>query len=77
MVIYPGAREVAYLEEGLPENAIYSLTETGYSNRDTFLKYLHHFQQHRRNPERFCILILDGHGSHFSLPALEDPTSTF
>ena len=71
MVIYPGKREMAYLENGLPPNSTVTLTESGYANADTFVEYLNHFQSNRRFPDRPCVLICDGHASHFSIQAIE------
>lgn len=47
-------------------------SKSGYVDKDLFVKFLHHFQQHRQKVVgKKCLLILDGHHSHVSISALD------
>lgn len=69
MVIFKGIRHRPEYVENMPPGTIVTMSETGYINEELFLTWLQHFQRHR--PRGKCILILDGHASHHSLPCLE------
>ena len=62
MAIFKGKRYRSEFALNMPPGAVVTMTESGYSNEEQFLKWLSHFQLHR--PTGPCLLILDGHASH-------------
>ena len=52
-------------------NCFVHKSENGWTNSDIFVKYLQHFQVNRPKNDQDCLLILDGHASHFSVEAIE------
>jgi hypothetical protein len=53
-----------HLMIGAPPESIGVACESGWTNAETFLQWLHHFQQHvHSSAPRPVLLILDGHGS--------------
>lgn len=55
------------------ENTLIEISETGYSNNDLALDWLHHFIHHtrRRRSGGYILLIIDGFGSHAIIPFFE------
>lgn len=53
-----------------PENALFTHSKSGYMVTDVFLNWLHVFNANIP-PKRPVLLLLDGHASHISLPAIQ------
>jgi len=72
LIVFKGKRMTDQLKEGFPPGTMVCVSDSGYVDCDIFVKFIHHFQNKRRNKEQNCLLILDGHGSHTrNLEALE------
>ena len=70
-VIFKGKRKDAAMQDALKNAEMTAeMTDSGYVDRQTFLKFLTFFQKNRPMPEKTCYLVLDGHGSHCSYEAL-------
>jgi hypothetical protein len=65
---FQGVRIRDIHKQNLPAGSEVAMTDSGYINEDIFLEWLQHFQKHR-SPGK-CLMILDGHASHFSLKCL-------
>lgn len=71
MIIFARKRKNDQLMKGAPINSITHLTQSGWMDQDGFLVYLQHFATYAHcSPENPVLLILDGHASHKSLPAI-------
>ncbi|XP_068907656.1 uncharacterized protein [Tenebrio molitor] len=71
-IIFPRKRRNELLFSGAPLGTLKLQNESGYMKTDLFLQYLKHFQKHVRSDlENKVLLILDGHGSHKSVEAIE------
>lgn len=58
--------------QGFPKDTKICCSPSGYMNREHFLQFLEHFEQHRDHLQRRkVILIMDGHGSHVSTEAVQ------
>lgn len=69
--IYPRKRENRQLIRGGPIGCDMAVTDRGYMNTPTFIKWLEHFIKHTNpTPENPVLLILDNHVSHKSLEAV-------
>lgn len=69
MIIFKGARKKQEFTDGLPACSVVEMSDSGYINEELFLKWLEHFNKFKI-PGR-VLLIMDNHGSHTSLQALE------
>lgn len=68
MAIFKGKKFHREWEDGFPAGAKVCMSDSGWINEELFLEWLKHFQANRvAGP---CVLILDGHVSHKTLPAL-------
>jgi hypothetical protein len=71
-IIFPRKRRNELLFSGAPIGTLKLQNESGYMKTDLFVQYLKHFQKHVRSDlENKVLLILDGHGSHKSVEAIE------
>jgi hypothetical protein len=71
-IIFLRKRRNELLFCGAPIGTLTLQNESGYVKADLFLEYLKHFQKHvRSDPENKMLLILDEHGSHNSVEAIE------
>lgn len=69
--IYARKRENRLLIKGGPTGCDMAVTDKGYMNVATFVKWLTHFKKYANpTPENPILLILDNHVSHISLPAV-------
>lgn len=69
MAIFKGKKFHKEWEEGFPPGTRVSMSESGWINEELFLVWLQHFQNNRI--PGCCVLVLDGHASHKSLPVLQ------
>lgn len=70
--IFPRKNMKAELMDRAPTGAIGLAQEKGWMCSDTFVQWLHHFVKHvKPSAENKVLLLLDGHSSHKSLPALD------
>lgn len=68
MFIFPRKRMTPALEKHGPLGAIYSCSDTGWSNEVLFLEWLHHFAKSvKPSVEDPVLIIMDNHSSHISL----------
>ena len=72
MFIYPRKRQSnSFLRCG-PPNAIAAVSDSGWINESLWMEYLKHFAQTTRcSKEHPVLLIIDNHGSHSTLEAVE------
>ena len=58
-----------YTESGLPHNWVIKPTDSGWTNDDTGLDWIQHFNKHTQLQKQggYRMLVLDGHGSHMSV----------
>jgi hypothetical protein len=55
----------------LPQNSYTNSSKSGYIDSDLFIDFLVHFDKYREKiNNQPCLLVLDGHASHMSLPAV-------
>ncbi|XP_071810721.1 uncharacterized protein [Apostichopus japonicus] len=72
MLIFPRKRVVDTLMKNGPAGAIGHCTESGWTDEESFLKWLRHFYEIvKPSVEEKHALILDGHHSHKTLAAVE------
>jgi DDE superfamily endonuclease/Tc5 transposase-like DNA-binding protein len=75
LIIMSGERHMSrwYVTETLEDDAVISVTPTGYSNDNIALHWIHHFEQKSRGSMRGMkrLLLLDGHGSHHTKEFIE------
>jgi len=64
MIVYKGKRMLDDLRKNVPHGSLVCMSDTGYMNKDLFLRWLQHFNSHRKSSTDPALLILDGHGSH-------------
>jgi DDE superfamily endonuclease len=67
MVIIPGKRHLERMfPDGLQDDVLMAVSDTGYNNDDLSLAWLHHYDQHTKNRRQgfWRLLIFDGFGSH-------------
>ena len=68
MLILPGTLHLEdwYTKTDLDDDFLLAVSETGYSNDELSLEWLHHFDKFsaRRQVGVYRLLLLDGHGSH-------------
>lgn len=69
MAIFKGKKFHKEWEEGFPPGTKVCMSESGWINEELFLAWLQHFQNNRITGP--CVLVLDGHASHKSLPVLQ------
>jgi len=72
-VILKGKRMASEFLETVPKDFGISATSSGYVDKDTFIKFLKHFQRHRKSMRvtGTAYMFLDGHVSHSSIEAIE------
>ena len=71
MFVFPRKNMRSTLMEGAPPGSVGELSDKGWTNDDIFIKWLTHFKQFSRcSPENRCLIIVDGHGSHKTLAAI-------
>ena len=63
-IIFKGKRSNEMLKCGAPAGSLVTLSPSGYIDSDLFLKFLQHFQKQRPRTDEWCLLVVDGHGSH-------------
>ena len=72
MFIFPRKRKVESLMHNAPTGALGHCTESGWTDEQSFLKWLKHFTTIAKpSKEKKHIIILDGHHSHKTLEAVE------
>ena len=72
MFIFPRKRMVESLMHNAPTGALGHCTESGWTDKQSFLKWLKHFTTIAKpSKEEKHIIILDGHHSHNTLEAVE------
>ena len=72
-LIFKGKKPSEEVNDQLKKHSItVTSTKSGYIDSNVFLEFLGHFQSKRiKIPEKKCILLLDGHNSHFSIEVIE------
>jgi molybdenum-dependent DNA-binding transcriptional regulator ModE len=72
MFIFPRKRMSLQLQKDGPPDAIYNVSNNGWSNEHLYLIWLRHFAHHvKPSIEEPVLLVLDNHGSHISLEIYE------
>jgi len=72
MLIFARKRLNDQLMKNAPPQAVAAVSDNGWTNNDIFLQWLRHFISHlQASTNRKVLLILDGHGSHKCLAAVE------
>lgn len=71
MVIFKGVRKRPEFQDGLPPGSITVMSESGYINEELFMVWLRHFNKYKTMGSPITLLIVDNHGSHTSLDAVE------
>ena len=72
MFIFPRKRMVESLMHNAPTGALGHCTESGWTDEQSFLKWLKHFTTTAKpSKEEKHVIILDGHHSHKTLEAVE------
>jgi len=72
LMIFPRKNMSQVLVKDGPPGTIGAATMSGWTDSDIFLQWLKHFVAHAKpTPDKPAILILDGHGSHKTLNAIE------
>lgn len=72
VLIFPRKRMVDTLMNGAPTGAKGFVTDSGWIDKNVFLKWLQHFSEHvRPSKENKVCLVLDNHCSHTSLEAID------
>lgn len=65
MLVFKGQRFKPEWKMGAPPGTEFAMTDNGWSNCDTFLKWLKHFVAYvKPSNENKILLVLDGHASH-------------
>ena len=61
----------------LPDNSLMHKTETRYSNNETSLDWIKHFNKmtQEQAKSKWRLLLMDGYGSHFTRDFIEPTTS--
>ena len=71
-ISFKGVRKSEALVRGAPPGSQVEMSQNGWIDKDIFLKWIQHFQKHRRtNEDGKTLLILDGHASHLTLDILK------
>ncbi|CAF3851980.1 unnamed protein product, partial [Rotaria sp. Silwood1] len=71
-IIYKGQRLYEEWCIGGPQNAAYGNSENGWMNQNLFYQWFQQvFVEQTKNKPRPLLLIVDGHGSHFSVDTLQ------
>ena len=71
-LIFARKRLTDALKQGAPPGSLFSVSENGWANKNTFVEWLRHFiKEAGATQERRCLLILDNHNTHCSLEALQ------
>lgn len=69
--VFPRAKCRDHFLNGGPSGSTASANLSGWMTDTDFLCYMQHFHQYTRStPEKPCLLVLDNHGSHMSLPVI-------
>ena len=72
MLIYKRKRMTDVLLKGSSPGTIGGCSENGWVTSELFVKWLKHFVEHAKpSKERSLLLLVDGHSSHKSLPAID------
>ncbi len=75
LVILPGKKvmESWVINIDLLDDFSLATSDTGYSNDDLSLEWLKHFDRHSacRQEGEYCLLIMDGYGSHCTIEFIE------
>jgi DDE superfamily endonuclease len=74
MVIVPGKQHLERMfPEGLQNNVLMGVSDTGYNNDDLSLAWLHHYDDHTKNRRQgfWRLLIFDGFGSHLLIDFIQ------
>jgi len=72
MMIWPRKRMADALMRGAPPGSIGAVSDNGWTDCSLFVKWLHHFISFDKcSVDSPSILIIDGHGSHKSLEAID------
>ena len=78
LIIISGAQVLhKWCENDLDGDTLFATSESGYSNDDIALDWLAHFIEHTANKRRgaWLLLIIDGFGSHLTIPFFELATA--
>lgn len=72
MLIFPRVNFKDFMITGAPEGSIGGANPSGWSNESMFVIFLQHFIKYAKpTKEQPVILIMDNHGSHISVPAIQ------
>jgi hypothetical protein len=74
MVIIPGKRHLERMfPEGLQDDVLMAVSDTGYNNDDLSLAWLYHYDKHTKNRRQgfWRLLIFDGFGSHLLIDFIQ------
>lgn len=71
LFIFPRQRVQDHYKTGAPAGSCFLGNSSGWMTKETFLKYLEHFEKHARPSENHpVLLIMDNHASHTSLESI-------